>query len=104
MWMGEGGRRNIRNGFRDSFYISFQFLPMFFWFRPLRGEGVRTLTAGPKIVKKKLKSVLNGPIQSSYPGLYFSDFEILLDDIYVYDHRYFNSSTCFKGHEASSFM
>ena len=76
MWMGEGGRRNIRNGFRDSFYISFQFLPMFFWFRPLRGEGVRTLTARPKIVKKKLKSVLNGPIQSSYPGLYFSDFEI----------------------------
>ena len=39
MWMDDGETGKIRNGFFDSFYISFQFLPTFSWFRPLRGEG-----------------------------------------------------------------
>ena len=53
MWMGDRERRKIRNDFFDSFYISFQFLPIFSWFRPLRGEGgVGKNTKGLKTFKK----------------------------------------------------
>ena len=55
---GQWWKKKIRNSFFDSFYISFQFLPTFSWFRILRsgrGGGKNANTLKP-LKKEKIDS------------------------------------------------